>query len=102
MSTNVKSIPSNRDARGLNPLQAKIVDLMIAEPPRIFTFGEIAEKIGESKRAVRDAAMPLRGRTMRLLPTVRPDDRYPLLPNEIWIPVDSVLRPKKAAEVKRG
>lgn len=102
MSNNVKSQPSNRDARGLNPLQVEIVNLMAAEPPRIFTFGEIAEKLGQSKRAVKDASMPMRSRTMRLLPTVRPDNRYELLPNEIWLPADSPLRPKAKPQQPSG
>lgn len=109
MSTNVKSIPSNRDARGLNPIQAAIIAAMSSEPARIWTFGELAEKLGESKRAVRDAAMPMRGRAMRLLPLERPDARYALLPNEIWLPDNSPLRPKiaptqpaKPQEARRG
>lgn len=102
MSSNVKSVPSNRDARGLNPLQVDIVALMAAEPPRIFTFGEIAEKLGQPKRAIKDAAMPMRSRSMRLLPVTRPDNRYDLLPNEIWLPADSPLRPKAKTQQPSG
>ena len=105
MTNNVRSTVSNRDHRGLNPIQARIIDTMASETSRIWTFGELAEKLGESKRAIKDASMPMRSAAMRMLPIVRPDDRYALLPNEIWLPDNSPLRPKNktsAPGVTRG
>lgn len=89
---------SHKDKQGLDPFQRKAIDAMAAEPARLWTFGELAEKVGLSKKTIKDALMPMRSRAMRMLPTVRPDSRYDLLPNEVWLPNDSPLRPAKSAQ----
>lgn len=91
---------SHKDKQGLDPFQRKAIDAMAAEPARLWTFGELAEKVGLSKKIVKDALMPMRSRSMRMLPVVRPDNRYDLLPNEVWLPDDSPLRPAKPVQAQ--
>ncbi len=89
---------SHKDKQGLDPFQRKAIDAMAAESARLWTVGELAEKTGLAKTTIKGGRMPMRSRAMRMLPTVRPDNRYDLLPNEVWLPNDSPLRPTKPAQ----